>query len=47
MQLQDPFKVNQSNFDSENSLLPNDSTFNQNIPSSPVHIHEVHDLSSY
>ena len=47
MQLQDPLKVNQGNLDSENSLLSNDSTFNQNIPSSHVSIDAGNDLSSY
>ena len=47
MQLQDPLKVNQSNLDTENSLLPNNSTFNKNLPSSPMNINEGDDLSSH
>ena len=47
IQLQDPLKVNQSNLDTENSLLPSNSTFNKNLPSSPMNINEGDDLSSH
>ena len=38
IQLHAPLKVNQSNLDTENSLLPNNSIFNRNLPSSPMNI---------